>query len=1223
MFANAIKQSLKSSVIASRSLNLAMAKTTSTRFFSEYKSVRAAIDGNEAAADSAYNVSDAAILYPISPSSAMGEHADAWAVKGRKNIFGNTLRVTEMQSEGGAAGALHGALVGGLLGTTFTASQGMMLMIPNMYRIAGGLLPAVIHVASRVVSKQALSLLCEHSDVMATRQTGFAILSSHCVQEAHDLALVAHLSAITSSVPFLHFFDGWRVSHEVNSISKIPCEEVAKIYPYEAANDFRKRALNPNHPYQRGIAQSQDIYMQNCVVAQPYYDACPEKVQAAMDKVASITGRQYHLFDYVGAPDADRVIVVMGAGTTVEETVNYLNKHGEKVGVVKVHLFRPFSRKHLDAAIPKSVKKICVLDRCREDGAPGEPLYLDVVATMDQLKRKATIVGGQIGLGGKDFTPAMVKGCFDNLNLAEPKNRFVVGVNDDLCHTSIPYGETLHTLPADVKQCIFWGYGSDGTVGASHDAVKMIVGNTDFNAQAYSVYDAHKSGGLTVSHVRVGKDPIQSEYLVQEADYVACHNSTYVRKFHMVKQLKEGGIFVLNSPWNTVEELEKNLPNHLKRDLALKKAQFYNIDATAVAQSVGLKQRINMIMQSVFFNLCPILPEGRAPKLLETDIVKKFSSKGKELVDMNLNAVKQSLSNLHKIEVPASWATLGEDAPRVWPAGTPEFLKTLYPALYSEGDTLPVSKFVVGGVQPAGTSKYEKRGIATIVPIWDAEKCTQCNLCATLCTHVCIRPFLLDAEEQKRAPASFKTIPAAGDELKGLNFRIQVSPMDCSSCEVCSVNCPTHALTMKNFREVSEVESKNWDFAMTLKNKGNLLDKNTVKGCAFQEPLLEFPGACAGCGETQSVRILTQLFGKRLMVANAMGCSRVWGGTFASNPYTVNARGQGPAWGSSLFEDNAEFGFGMMTSTLIKRRNLATRVQRILKDDSIPKSKELCATLQTWLENPHDADKCEACYDNAIRLLATEKKNHKELELLEEVVDVMPKLTQWVVGGDGWAYDIGYGGVDHVLAQGEDINVLVLDTEMYANTGGQQSKATQMSAVAKFAAGGKPLMKKDLGRMAMQYKNVYVASIAVAADPRQAIKAISEAESYDGPSLVINYSPCQQHGMPSTKGMSCMAQEAEHAVSSGYWPLYRYDPRRAAKGENPFQLDYKKLKTDVADFLKGESRFTTLDKTLPDVASNLHQELKKQIIERHEDRVRMAMSDKQLYKYLQKKFEKK
>ena len=1099
----------------------------------------------------------------------------------------------------------------------------MMLMIPNMYRIAGGLLPAVIHVASRVVSKQALSLLCEHSDVMATRQTGWAIMSSHCVQEAHDLALVAHLSAITTSIPFLHFFDGWRISHEVNSINRIPCEEVAKIYPYEAANDFRKRALNPNHPYQRGIAQSQDIYMQNCVVAQPFYDAAPDKVQAAMDKVASITGRQYHLFDYTGAKDADRVIVVMGAGTTVEETVNYLNKQGEKVGVVKVHLFRPFSRKHFDAAIPKTCKSICVLDRCREDGAPGEPLYLDVVATMNQLKRNATIVGGQIGLGGKDFTPAMVKACFDNLNKPEPKNRFVIGVNDDVCHTSLPYGAPLPTLPEDVKQCIFWGYGSDGTVGSTHDAVKLIVKNTDFNAQAYSVYDAHKSGGLTVSHVRVGKEPIRSEYLVQQADYVACHNSTYARKFHMVNQLKEGGIFVLNSPWNTIEELEKNLPNHLKRDLANKKAQFYNIDATAVAQSVGLKQRINMIMQNVFFTLCPIIPGGRAPKLLEADVSARFGSKGKEVVEMNLNALKQSLANLHKIDVPASWATLGDDAPRVWPEGTPEFLKTLYPALYSEGDTLPVSKFVVGGVQPAGTSKYEKRGIATVIPVWDAEKCTQCNQCATLCTHVCIRPFLLDAEEVKKAPATFKSVPAVGDELKGLNFRIQVSAMDCSSCEVCAVNCPTNALTMTNFREVGERESKNWEYAMTLTNKGDRVDKTTVRGSQFQTPMIEFNGACAGCGETQAVRILTQLFGTRLMVANAMGCSRVWGGTFASNPYTINARGQGPAWGSSLFEDNAEFGFGMMTSTLIKRRNLATRVQRILKDDSIPKSKELCASLQTWLENPRDADKCEACYDNCVRLLADEKKNHKELALLEEVIDVMPKLTQWVIGGDGWAYDIGFGGLDHVMAQGENVKVLIFDTEMYANTGGQQSKATQMSAVAKFAAGGKPLMKKDLGRMAMQYENIYVASTAVAADPRQAIKAISEAESYDGPALVINYCPCQQHGMPASKGMSCMAQEAQKAVESGYWPLYRYDPRRKEKGENPYQLDYKKIKMDVGDFIKGENRFTTLDKSLPEVAKNLHTTLREQLKERQEERVRMAMSDKQLYKYLAKKFEKK
>ena len=1220
MLAVAFKQSFRQSAMLASSLNGGVAKSAFTRFFSEYKKVRAAIDGNEAAASSAYNVSDAAILYPISPSSPMGEHADAWAVKGRKNIFGNVLRVTEMQSEGGAAGALHGALVGGLLGTTFTSSQGMMLMIPNMYRISGGLLPAVIHVASRVVSKQALSLLCEHSDVMATRQTGFAILSSHCVQEAHDLALVAHLSAITTSIPFLHFFDGWRVSHEVNSIDTIPCEEVAKIYPYEDANIFRKRALNPNHPYQRGIAQSQDIYMQNCIVAQPFYDAAPEKIQAAMDKVASITGRQYHLFDYAGAPDADRVIVVMGAGTTVEETVNYLNKQGEKVGVVKVHLFRPFSQKHLDAAIPKTVKSVCVLDRCREDGAPGEPLYLDVVASMNQLKRPVTIVGGQMGLGGKDFTPAMVKAVFDNLKKPEPKNRFTVGVNDDLCHSSLEYGAPLPTLPDDVKQCIFWGYGSDGTVGSSHDAVKLIVKNTDFNAQAYSVYDAHKSGGLTVSHVRVGKEPIQSEYLVQQADYVACHNSTYVRKFHMVNQLKEGGIFVLNSPWNTLEELEQNLPNHLKRDLATKKAQFYNIDATGVAQSVGLKQRINMIMQSVFFNLCPILPEGRAPKLLEKDIAVRFGSKGQQVVDMNLNAVKQSLSNLHKIEVPAAWANLPDDAPIVWPAGTPEFLQTLYPALYMEADKVPVSKFVSGGVQPAGTSKYEKRGIATQVPVWDPAKCTQCNQCATLCTHVCIRPFLMDAEESKRAPESFKMIPAVGDELKGLNYRIQVSPMDCTSCEVCAVNCPTNALTMTNFRDVKDVESKNWDFAMTVKNKGDLVDKTTVKGSQFQPPLIQFNGACAGCGETQYVKMLTQLFGSKMILADAMGCSMVWSGTSGLIPFTVDKNGYGPVWCSSLFEDHAEYGFGVNKANQIKRARLESNIQAALADGGV--SAELKGCMEKWLSNKNDKAVCDELFEQMKPLLAAEQSK-PAVKAVSDYQDMLPVITTWLYGGDGWAYDIGFVGLDHVLASGENVKIMILDTEMYANTGGQQSKSTQMSAVAKFAAGGKRLMKKDLGKHMMGYKNVYVASIAVGADPRQAIKALIEAQTYNGPAIVISYSPCQQHGFPSKLGMSHLAEEMQRAVECGYWPLYRYDPRRAEKGENPFQLDFKKLKGKVDDFLEGENRFSILTRQNPEVAKMLHEQLQEEVEKRHAERVRMAMSDKQLWKELNKTYGKK
>ena len=873
-----------------------------------------------------------------------------------------------------------------------------MLMIPSMHKISGELLPGVIHVSSRSVSRMSSCLYCDYGDVFQTRATGFAYLSSHSVQEAHDLALVAHLSAINSSIPFVHFFDGFRTSHEMSSIDLISPEEIKSIFPFEKALEHKNRGVNPSHPYAIGLAFGDDVWMQCLQSHQPYYDAVPDRVQEAMDKVASVSGRQYHLFDYVGAPDAENVMVLMGASAlTAEETVNYLNQHGEKVGVMKVHLWRPFSLKHFAAALPKTVKKITVLDKIMEDNAYAEPLFLDVNCAVRDLDRDIKVIPGEFGVGGKQFTPNLVKAVFDNMKAEKPKMHFTLGVEDDVCHTSLPIPPPMNTLPSSVKQCILYGLGSDGTVGATQEAIKLIVNNTPLYAQANFGFDAHKSGGLTVTHLRFGPDKITSEYNIENADYVGCHATGYVTKFDMLSNIKEGGTFVLNAPWKTVEELDANLPPALKHQIAEKKVKFYVIDASSVAQKVGLRQRINMVMQAVFFKLSAVLPESQATELIANNIRTRYAKKGDEVVNMNIKAMEQAGKELHQVEYPASWINYKMEPLRVFDETVPDYFKNLYyPVSLLEGDKFPVSKFTPGGVQETNTSQYEKRGFAVSVPTWNKDTCTQCNQCSLMCPHAVIRPFLMDAAETKKAPAAFASLPAAGDELKGLNFRIQLSPMDCTGCEVCVNVCPTQSLSMKLLSEVKDVESKNWDFAMTLSNKGNLVDKNTVKGCAFQEPLLEFPGACAGCGETQSVRILTQLFGKRLMVANAMGCSRVWGGTFASNPYTVNARGQGPAWGSSLFEDNAEFGFGMMTSTLIKRRNLATRVDRILKDDSIPKSKELCATLQTWLENPHDADKCEACYDNTMRLLATEKKNHKELELLEEVADVKTAVSEAV-----------------------------------------------------------------------------------------------------------------------------------------------------------------------------------------------------------------------------------
>ena len=1002
-------------------------------------------------------------------------------------------------------------------------------------------------------------------------------------------------------------------------MEEIPQDKVKSIYPFEKALAFKNNALNPTHPSHTGLAMGGDMFFQTVQAAQPFYDAVPQHVQDAMDAVASICGRQYHLYDYVGAKDADKVIVTMGSGAqTVEETVNYLNKQGEKVGVIKVHLFRPFSAKHFNEALPASCKKVCVLDRIKEDGAVGEPLYLDVCCGLNDLERKVKVIGGQFGLGGKDFTPNMVKAVFDNLDSANPKNRFTLGINDDVTFTNLPLGPKINTIPASTKQCILYGLGSDGTVGASQEAIKLIVENTDLNAQGYFGFDAHKSGGLTITHLRFGPEKITAEYPVQDADYVGCHLSSYVHKYDRLKNAKEGGTFVLNAPWKTIEELEANLPNNLKKDIASKHLKFYTIDATKVAQEVGLRQRINMVMQAVFFKLSNVLPADKASDLLAANISKRYAKKGQAVIDMNIKAMNEAGNRLVEIKVPESWANLEKKPLRVFPANVPDYYKNvMYPTTLLEGDDLPVSKFEAGSRHVPETSKYEKRGFANVVPIWDSETCTQCNTCSMICPHSVIRPFLLDSNEVKNAPKTLSMLDASGDELEGLKYCIQASVLDCTGCEVCANACPTKSLKMTPLSEVSDVQSGHWDYLTTVKSKGNLVDKFTVRGSQFQTPMTEFNGACAGCGEPQYVKLLTQLFGDHLLLADAMGCSIVWSGTYGCIPYTVNQHGHGPAQGCSLFEDNAEYGYGITKSAHIRRQKLENYVKLAL-DDSVPKSAEVKDLLESWLKNKDDVDKCRELSYAAPALLEKCKDSNPALKNVYDYLDVMPKISTWIFGGDGWAYDIGFGGLDHVLASGDNVKILVLDTEMYANTGGQQSKATQMSAVAKFAAGGKPLFKKDLGKIAMDYKNVYVASVAIGADMKQTVKALQEAESYNGPALIVAYTPCQQHGFPANLGMSKLVDYTKQAVQTGYWPLYRYDPRRRDQGKNPFQLDFKKLKGDVRDYLSSQNRFEVLKRNNPEACKELQDHLANELLARHEERVRMAMSDSELLKYLKK-----
>ena len=1142
------------------------------------------IDGNTAAAHVAYAFSDVAAIYPITPSSPMAEVADEWGAQGRKNLFGQKVRIAEMQSEGGAAGAVHGSLAAGALTTTFTASQGLLLMIPNMYKISGEMLPGVFHVTARALAAHSLSIFGDHSDVMGARQTGFAMLASASVQEVMDLALVTHLSAIKASLPFVHFFDGFRTSHEIQKIEQIEYEDMAKLLDYDAVKRFRERALNPEHPHQSGTAQNPDIYFQGREAANIHYAKVPEIVEYYMEKVGDLTGRRYHLFDYVGAPDAERVLVIMGSGADVaEEAINYLNAKGEKLGLIKVRLYRPFAADKFLAAIPATCKKIAVLDRTKEPGSLGEPLYLDIVDAIAEAGLDIKCYGGRYGLGSKEFTPTMVKQVYDNLKLDEPKNHFTVGIIDDVMNTSLPEGDFVNAAPEGTICCKFFGLGSDGTVGANKNSIKIIGDHTNMFAQGYFAYDSKKSGGLTISHLRFGKTPIQSPYLIDSADFVACHNASYVTRYDVLEGIKDGGVFLLNSPW-TVEDMERELPASMKQTIAKKHIRFYNMDAVKLAREVGMGNRINTIMQSAFFKLAEIIPADEAIDYMKAAAKKSYAKKGEDVVQKNYAAIDIGVTGITEINYPEAWATATSGATAMHVSDDPYFVDFIKPILAQQGDKLPVSKLAADGYVPTGTTKYEKRGIAVEVPMWIPENCIQCNQCALVCPHASIRPFVMT--EETEAPETFvaKKANGVGD---GKLFRIQVSPYDCTGCGSCVNVCPakTKALKMAPLAEVEKVENDNWNFAMDLPTLDLPVNKATVKGSQFLQPMFEFSGACAGCGETPYVKLVTQLFGDRMIVANATGCSSIYGGSAPTCPYTVNKQGHGPAWANSLFEDNAEFGFGMNLATTHRRERLADLIRQLAEGCG----DEVKAICNAWLENKDDAEGSRKAAPAVVKMAEECMNCGCECdEICKEIYDLrdlLVKKSQWIFGGDGWSYDIGYGGLDHVLAMDEDVNVLVMDTEVYSNTGGQSSKATPTGSVAKFAAAGKRTKKKDLGMMAMSYGYVYVAKVCMGANPAQLLKAMVEAEAYKGPSLIIAYAPCINHGIKA--GMSKVQDEAKRAVEAGYWPLYRYNPDLAAQGKNPFTLDSKPATGDYKEFILGENRYAALKQQFPEEAATL------------------------------------
>ncbi len=1167
------------------------------------------MDGNEAAAYASYAFTEVAGIFPITPSSPMAEKTDDWAANGKKNIFGQTVKVVEMQSEAGASGTVHGSLAAGALTTTYTASQGLLLMIPNMYKISGELLPGVFHVTARALAAHALSIFGDHSDVMACRQTGFAMLVSNSVQEVMDLGCVAHLSAIKGRVPFLHFFDGFRTSHEIQKIECIDYDDLAKIVDMDAVNTFKRNALNPEHPVIRGTAQNPDIYFQARESANKFYDALPAIVEEYLGEINKITGRDYKLFNYYGAEDADRVIIAMGSACeAIEETIDYLMAKGEKVGLVKVHLYRPFVPSKLLEVIPKTAKKIAVLDRTKEPGAQGEPLYMDVCTAMFEAEQAPLVVGGRYGLGSKDVTPAQFIAVYANLALDKPKNHFTMGIVDDVTNLSLEVGEEVNVTGDDgTISCKFWGLGADGTVGANKNSIKIIGDHTDMYAQAYFSYDSKKSGGITQSHLRFGHKPIRSTYLVKTADFIACHKQEYVHLYDMVTELNEGGTFLLNTTW-TPEELNEKLPAVLKKQLAQKKANFYIINGTEIAKEIGLGNRINTVLQAAFFKLANIIPIDQAVEYMKAAITKSYGKKGDTILNMNYAAVDRGVDGMVKVDIPADWASAVDTGVKQERKSTEFVNNVVAPMNAQEGDKLPVSAFAgrEDGTFPCGTAAYEKRGVAVDVPEWVADNCIQCNQCAYVCPHASIRPVLLTEDEAAKAPEAFKAVDAKGGAtFAGLKYRMQVSALDCLGCGSCAEVCPApnKALIMKPL-ETQEVEIANWDYAIDeVAPKANPMGKGSVKGSQFEQPLLEFSGACAGCGETPYAKLVTQLFGDRMYVANATGCSSIWGGSAPSMPYTTNKDGRGPAWANSLFEDNAEYGLGMATAVKQMREGLKIKLENLKSIDA-----SVAGVVDEWVATMKDGEKSRAASDAVIAALenyaGTDAEAKNIVSYVLENKDQLVKKSQWIFGGDGWAYDIGYGGLDHVLASGEDVNVLVFDTEVYSNTGGQASKATPVGAVAQFAASGKKIKKKDLGMMAISYGYVYVAQVAMGADKNQLVKALLEAEQYDGPSLVIAYAPCINQGIKG--GMSQSMNEIKRAVDAGYWHMYRFNPVLKEEGKNPFILDSKEPTASFRDFLLSEVRYSALQRTFPEVAEKLFKESEKNAKERLESYKRLA-----------------